>query len=100
LNPLCPGRYRWCEGTIHYQLEHYDAAIEALSRMADRSPAYKVLAASWAMLGETGKAREFTRKVMRIYPDFTVDKWLSMVPIRDPRLKRQYEEGLRLAGFN
>jgi tetratricopeptide (TPR) repeat protein len=100
LNPLCPDRYRWCEGTIHYQLEHYDGAIEALSRMADPSPAYKVLAASWAMLGQRGKAREFTRKVMRIYPDFTVDKWLSMIPIRDARLKQQYEEGLRLAGFN
>src|SRR4029078_10496479 len=26
LNPLCPDRYRWCEGTIHYQLEDYDDA--------------------------------------------------------------------------
>jgi tetratricopeptide (TPR) repeat protein len=100
LNPLCPDHYRWYQGTIYYQLEQYEAAIDALSRMGDCSPAYKLIAASWAMLGEASKARDYTRKVLQIYPEFTVGKWLSMIPIRDVELRRHYEEGLRAAGFN
>lgn len=100
LNPLCPDHYRWYQGTIQYQLEQYEAAIDALSRMGDSSPAYKLIAACWAMLGETSKARDYARKVLQIYPEFTVGKWLSMIPIRDAALKRHYEQGLRAAGFN
>ena len=100
LNPLSPDRYRWHEGTILYQLEQYEAAIAALSRMSDQSPAYKLLAASWAMLGEQSKAYAFTRKVLGIYPDFSVGKWLSMIPIRDAAVRCRYEQGLRAAGFN
>lgn len=100
LNPLCPDRYRWYEGTIYYQLEQYEAAVASLSRMTDGSPAYRLMAACWAMLGDTSKAHEFARKAIRIYPEFTVEKWLSMIPIRDAGLKRHYEQGLRSAGFD
>lgn len=99
LNPLCPDRYRWYEGTILYQLDRYEEAIRAVSRMADNTPAFKLLAASWAMLGEPAKARNYARKVMQTYPDFTVAKWLAMIPIRDAGLKDRYEQGLRAAGF-
>lgn len=99
LNPLGPDRYRWYEGTILYQLEQYEAAISAISRMTDASPAYKLLAASWAMLGDKARARDYARKVLRIYPDFSVGKWLSMIPIRNAAVRERYEEGLRAAGF-
>ena len=99
LNPLCPDRYRWYEGTILYQLDQYEGAIGSVSRMADSSPANKLLAASWAMLGDSARAREYAHKVLQTYPDFTVDGWLSMIPIRDVALKERYEQGLRAAGF-
>jgi tetratricopeptide (TPR) repeat protein len=100
LNPLCPDIYWWNQGTIYYQLERYDAAIAAVSRMRDSAPAYRLLAACFAMRGEMGRAREYARQVRQTYPDFTVRKWLGMIPIRDEALRRSYEEGLRAAGFH
>jgi tetratricopeptide (TPR) repeat protein len=99
LNPLGPDRYRWYEGTILYQLERYGDAIRALSLMADSTPAYKLLAASWAMLDEPAAARRYATEVRRIYPDFKVEKWLAMIPIRDAAVRQRYETGLRAAGF-
>ncbi|HWT31519.1 MAG TPA: BTAD domain-containing putative transcriptional regulator [Propylenella sp.] len=99
LNPLGPDRYWWYQGTIYYQLEQYEAAIRSVERMRDSTPAYKLLAACWAMLGERGQAREYVQRVVDVYPDFTVNKWLTMIPIRDTIVRRRYEEGLRLAGF-
>jgi hypothetical protein len=53
----------------------------------------------WAMLGDTKNARLYRRKVRAIYPDFDVDKWLSVVPFKEQWQKEQYREALRRAGF-
>ena len=52
------------------------------------------------MLGERKEAARYVRKVNQSYPDFTVDGWLSIVPIGDPAVRQRYEEGLRGAGFH
>jgi hypothetical protein len=49
----------------------------------------------WAMLGDTKNARLYRRKVRAIYPDFDVDKWLSVVPFKEQWQKEQYREALR-----
>ena len=100
LNPLAPDRYWWVAGDVNFHLEHYKDAIKCMSRMRDGSPAFRLLAASWAMLGERGKASEYVRKAKEIHPDFSVDAWLSILPIRDPEFARRYEQGLREAGFD
>jgi hypothetical protein len=51
------------------------------------------------MLGEREKATSYVRKAQEIHPDFSVDGWLSIVPIRDPTFAQHYEQGLREAGF-
>ena len=99
LSPVIPDRYWWYKSTIYYQLEHHQAAINSLQRMRDSTPAYKLLAACWAMLGERAQAREYVRRIVKIYPDFSVGNWLSMIPIRDAMLRERYEEGLRSAGL-
>jgi hypothetical protein len=50
-------------------------------------------------LGERGKAAEYVRKVLEVHPDFNVSTWLSIVPLRDPLYVKDYEDGLREAGF-
>lgn len=100
LNPLCPDDYWWVAGGANFHLQQYGDAIRCMSRMRDQSPAFRLLAASWAMLGENGKAEEYVRRAKDIHPDFSVNNWLSILPIRDPEFARHYEQGLRAAGFN
>ncbi|MGO8654724.1 adenylate cyclase, partial [Rhizobium ruizarguesonis] len=64
-----------------------------------RTPADRLSAACWAMLGDMKNARLYMRKVREIYPDFDVDKWLSVVPFKEQWQKEQYREALRRAGF-
>ena len=100
LNPLCPDHYWWTAGGAYYLLGQSPCSIEHIERMADRRPACRLLAASYAMLGEQAEARRCVRIVRAEHPNFRVDTWLSIVPIRDPVRRAHYEQGLRLAGFN
>jgi len=99
LNPLCPDYYWWIAGGSNYHLHRYAEAIDCISRMRDQSPAYRLMAASHARLGERDKAAEYVRKVKETHPDFSVSNWLAILPVRDPQYERDYEEGLREAGF-
>jgi tetratricopeptide (TPR) repeat protein len=100
LNPLCPDHYWWTAGGANFHLQRYREAIGAMSHMSDPSPAFRLLAASWAMLGEREQAAKYVRKTKEIHPDFTVNGWLSILPIRDPKFAQHYEHSLRVAGFD
>ncbi len=99
LNPLGPDRYWWVAGGANFHLQRYREAIESMSRMRDNSPAYRLMAASWALLGESEKAAEYVRRAKDIHPDFNVESWLAILPIRDRTFAQHYEHGLREAGF-
>lgn len=99
LNPLSPDYYYWTVGGAKYLLEDYSNAVDYLSRMQDPSPAYRLLAACWAMVGDTRKANDYVRKAMDIHPGFRVDNWLSIVPLRNLQQRQHYAAGLKLAGF-
>jgi len=99
LNPLCPDSYWWAAGGANFHLHRYREAKTCMARMRDQSPAFRLLAASCAMLGDQEGARDYVRKAKEIHPDFRVSEWLSFVPIRDPAFAQHYESGLRLAGF-
>lgn len=100
LNPLCPDPYWWTAGGANFHLQRYADAIACMSRMRDPSPAYRLLAASSAMLGDREQAADYVRKAKEIHPDFSVSGWLSIVPLRDPKYAAHYESGLREAGFS
>jgi DNA-binding SARP family transcriptional activator/TolB-like protein/Tfp pilus assembly protein PilF len=100
LNPLCPDHYWWAAGGANFHLQRYADAMECMTRMRDQSPAYRLLAASSGMLGNREQAAKYVRKTKDIHPDFSVNGWLSILPIRDPEFAHRYEQGLREAGFN
>jgi DNA-binding SARP family transcriptional activator/tetratricopeptide (TPR) repeat protein len=99
LNPLCPDHYWWTAGSAHYAAREYRLAIESVSRMRNRTPCLRLLAMSHAMLGETEKAARYMRKAMETNPNFSLDKWIKILPLRPASAVRHYEKGLRLAGF-
>ncbi|WP_085032094.1 hypothetical protein [Ensifer aridi] len=99
LNPLSPDAYLWTAAGANYGLGRFEAALSYVDRMTEPSLADRLSAASWAMLGDNTKARVFVRRARETHPDFDVEKWLSIVPIKEQWHKDIYREGLKKAGF-
>lgn len=99
LNPLCPDLYWWTAAGANYFLEEYGEAIACIGRMADQANAGRLAAAAYAMLGDQRNAKKEMRRTLAIYPDFTIDDWLSKVPIREKWKTDMFRDGMRKAGF-
>ncbi|CDZ29929.1 hypothetical protein [Neorhizobium galegae] len=99
LNPICPDDYFWIAAGASYFLGEFHQAIGYIDRMGDSSSARRLLAASYAMAGDTAKARAHRRKAQELNPQFDLDKWLSVLPVKEQWQKELYREGLVKAGF-
>lgn len=99
LNPICPDVYWWTAAGANYCLGKFETALGYVDRMEDRSGSTRLAAACWGMLGETAQARKLMRRTMQVYPDFEVEKWLAIMPVKENWQKEQYREGLKRAGF-
>lgn len=99
LNPLSPDSYLWTAAGASYALGQFSETVEYIGKMADSSLADRLSAASWAMLGNNEKARFFVRRTRETNPDFDVDRWLAIVPVKEQWHKDMYREGLKKAGF-
>ncbi len=99
LNPLGPDEYFWCAAGASYFVGSFDKAVSRIQNMSNQSSAYRLLAASCAMLGDTKRANHYRRKDREANPQFDLQKWLEVVPIREHWQKEMYREGLLKAGY-
>jgi DNA-binding SARP family transcriptional activator/TolB-like protein len=99
LNPESPDDYRWIAAGASFFLGNFMDAVSHIESMADGSSARRLLAASYAMAGDMGRARMHRRKAQELNPSFEVEKWLSILPVREKWQKDVYREGLLKAGF-
>ncbi|MBW9064728.1 peptide antibiotic resistance protein [Rhizobium herbae] len=99
LNPLGPDEYFWCAAGASYFVGAFDKAISRIQSMSNQPSAYRLLAASCAMLGDTKRAHHYRRKDKEANPQFDLQKWLAVLPIREPWQKEMYREGLVKAGY-
>ncbi|WP_114007909.1 hypothetical protein [Cohaesibacter intestini] len=99
LNPISPDAYFWSAAGACFFVGDYHQALDYINRMKDRSPALRLAAACWGMLGETGKARTYRSRVLKDNPQFDLNQWLSVVPIKEAWQIELYREGLKKAGF-
>ncbi|PYE34880.1 hypothetical protein C8J37_103206 [Rhizobium sp. PP-WC-1G-195] len=99
LNPLSPDDYFWSAAGASYFVGHYQDAIDYIGRMAHQSSADRLRAAAFAMLGDIPTARRYRRKDREANPHFDLDRWLSVLPIRETWQKELYREGLSRAGY-
>jgi tetratricopeptide (TPR) repeat protein len=99
LNPIAPDDYFWSAAGASYFLGQFQEAISYIERMANPGSAQRLLAASWAMLGNSRKARFHRRKAHELNPHFDLELWLSVLPVREQWQKDLYREGLLKAGF-
>ncbi|ASY63785.1 hypothetical protein SJ05684_c23440 [Sinorhizobium sojae CCBAU 05684] len=99
LNPLAPDAYLWSAAGASYFLGQYEECIGFVQRMKDKTPADRIVAASWAMLGDRKKARQHRMRASKVNPTFDVDRWLAVIPFKEQWQKDLYREGLKKAGF-
>ena len=103
LDPLYPGLALHFVAQAQHALGQYEAAVETLKRRLERDPksetAYALLASCYGHLGQIDESRAAWAQVMRIAPDFSVERRWGILPFRDPAAYAHRVEGLRKAGL-
>lgn len=99
LNPFYPDEYLWNLGGAFYNLKQYENAIEAVDQMNNPTEGCRILAASFAQLGQLDVARKHARKTLEAHPDFSLEQWQSMMPDKYVEDSMAFAEGLRKAGL-
>ncbi len=100
LNPFYPDEYLWNLGGAYYNLKQYESAIDAVNQMNNPTEGSRILAASYAQLGQLEIAREHAGKTLQAHPDFSLEKWQAMMPDKYEEDSMAFAEGLRKAGLS
>jgi TolB-like protein/class 3 adenylate cyclase/Flp pilus assembly protein TadD len=100
LNPFYPDQYLWHLGGAYFNLRRYEEAIRTVQSMQNPTEGRRLLAASYAQLGQVDEARHHAQKVLEAHPNFSVERWGSVQPDRDEADLAHFLEGLRKAGLN
>jgi tetratricopeptide (TPR) repeat protein/TolB-like protein len=81
---------------------NYEKAVASGSRGVKMSPgfvnAYKPLIASLGHLGRVEEAKPYVDKLLALEPNFTVERFRQVYPIKYDSDREHYMKGLRLAG--
>jgi len=90
---------RWVLAGAHFAREDYGAALLQVKQMSNPMPAFRISAATRALIGDVSGARRVMKASMDFNPNFDLRAWLAMFPCRDKVFLRNYTEGLHAAGF-
>jgi adenylate cyclase len=95
--------------TLHFLAEarvslgQFDAAVAALKQRLERNPnsetSYALLAACYGHLGRIADARAAWAEVMRIAPNFSIERQRRILPYKNPNDFERRVEGMRIAGL-
>jgi adenylate cyclase len=103
LDPLYPGLALHFVAQAQHSLGQFEAAVETLRRRLERDPksetGYALLASCYGHLGQIDESRLAWAEVMRIAPDFSVERRWGILPFKDPAGYAHRVEGLRKAGL-
>jgi hypothetical protein len=90
---------RWVLAGAHFGREDYGATLLQIKQMSNPAPAFRLAAASRALIGDVSGARRMMKASMDFNPNFDLRKWLAMAPCRSRDFLQRYTEGLKIAGF-
>ena len=95
--------------TLHYLAEarvslgQFDAAVAALKQRLERNPnaqtSLALLASCYGHLGRIAEARAAWAEVMRISPNFSIERQRRILPYKNPDDFERRVEGMRKAGL-
>ena len=103
LDPLYPPLALHFVAQAQHSLGQYEAAVQTLNRRLEREPnsetGYALLASCYGHLGQINESRSAWAQVMRIAPDFSVERRWGILPFKNPAGYAHRVEGLRKAGL-
>jgi TolB-like protein len=99
LNPYYPDWYLWHLGDAWFDLGDYERTVATLAKMRDQSEAHRLLAASYAHLGQAREARYHAERILAVHPNFSIAHWRRVSPDRDPEPVQRLISGLLKAGL-
>jgi adenylate cyclase len=98
-NPFYPDVYLWILGETYFDLAEYQQAIDTLHKMRDKSEGHRLLAASYALIGQIEEAKHHARQVLAVHPNFSIEHWRKVRPDGKPQPLERFIDGLRMAGL-
>ena len=103
LDPLYPDLALYFLAEARISLGQFDEAVAALKQRLERNPnsetSYALLAACYGHLGRIAESRAAWAEVMRIAPDFSIERRRRILPFRNPDDFERRVEGMRKAGL-
>jgi adenylate cyclase len=103
LNPISPSWYFTALGNAFMGIKRYDQAIEAyrktLQDKADSASVQMFLAATYSLAGRQAEAREAAEELLRLKPNFSVEKAAERLPYKNPADLARIIDALRAAGL-
>src|SRR5262249_45828982 len=90
-------------GHALYMLKRYGEALPPLRQCASSLPHFRIahlwLAVTYAQLGRLAEAQAEATEVLRLEPDFTIERRMRTVIYKDPKDATHFADGLRKAGL-
>jgi len=103
LNPHHQAWYFYVLGTAYMRMEQYEDAIDVLKRGIIRNPEFLgnhlALAPLYAEMGRMEEAQHEIKEILRVSPDFSIDRVKEMIPSKDPALIEEVVAAFRKAGL-
>jgi adenylate cyclase len=99
LSPNRPDWYLWNVAAGYYLSGDYVGALKYLQQMAQFGPAYRLLAATYAQLGQSQEAHEAAGELLKFNPEFSIRRYAAQAPYTREEDLARYVDGLRLAGL-
>jgi DNA-binding SARP family transcriptional activator len=99
LNPLPPDDYLWIDAAVHFFQHRPESALRSIHRARNPEPMMRLAAACAADAGDLASAFKYRDRIMARQPDFRLDDWKKLIPVKDPLDQDKFVDALRKAGF-
>jgi TolB-like protein len=103
LDPHASGWYMHVLAGAYRNLEKFEEATQWGEKAVHRNPTNIIsricLCSIYSQSGKMDQAQEQAREIMRLNPDFSLERFAKTVPQKDHVLKQRYIDALRKAGL-
>ena len=103
LDPLYPDMALYFLAEARISLGQFEEAVTALKQRLERNPnsetSYALLASCYGHLGRIAESQAAWAEVMRIAPDFSIERRRRILPYKNPDDFERRIEGMRKAGL-